>query len=296
MSHKSWCFTLNNYTEEECLKWQAIECSVKWIGKEVGDSGTPHLQGCIVFRKSIRMAKLKELFPRANFSALKDTEWGPNYCLKENLWCYVDNRKPGSRTDIHEFQAAILAGDTNTELHRNHGSMMMRYPNYPKRLRMDTVHDVHQFKWGDKRQCFYIYGPTGVGKSKAVMDIFYPNLVKVKYVNKFMMHYDGHSIVFLDEFKGQIEYNELLELTDPYQPTTINVKGGEEAWNAKTFVITSSSPPEQWYTCDLSELHRRIKVYQFPRDYDECVGTLQWLKWTPAQEGNPGQEQPPGDV
>jgi len=38
-------FTLNNYTEEECNLIQTIPCQWLIYGKEVGEQGTPHLQG-----------------------------------------------------------------------------------------------------------------------------------------------------------------------------------------------------------------------------------------------------------
>ncbi len=49
---KAWCFTLNNYTEEEygALVQQFQTLADKYfyiVGKEVGEHGTPHLQGYI---------------------------------------------------------------------------------------------------------------------------------------------------------------------------------------------------------------------------------------------------------
>jgi len=45
---KRWCFTLNNYTDEDISSIVPIineKCEKALIAKEVGESGTPHLQG-----------------------------------------------------------------------------------------------------------------------------------------------------------------------------------------------------------------------------------------------------------
>lgn len=52
---RGWVFTLNNYTEEEetlalALPWGWHEPSYGVIGKEVGESGTPHFQGYLYFK------------------------------------------------------------------------------------------------------------------------------------------------------------------------------------------------------------------------------------------------------
>jgi hypothetical protein len=47
---KYWCFTWNNYTKEDlsaCLSILKEKCVCGIVGEEIGDSGTPHLQGYI---------------------------------------------------------------------------------------------------------------------------------------------------------------------------------------------------------------------------------------------------------
>lgn len=45
---RRFCFTLNNYTKEEEDYLQAFPCTWLVMGKEVGESGTPHLQGEVI--------------------------------------------------------------------------------------------------------------------------------------------------------------------------------------------------------------------------------------------------------
>jgi len=54
---RGYCFTLNNYTEEQCQKIQSSilkSCRIGFFNKEVGESGTPHLQGYIEFNTKSR--------------------------------------------------------------------------------------------------------------------------------------------------------------------------------------------------------------------------------------------------
>lgn len=83
---KRWCFTLNNYKEgdmEAIIKCCSSNSSNYIIGKEVGESGTPHLQGYIEFNKKIRPLNLIELGCHWE-KAKGNREANIKYCSKDN--------------------------------------------------------------------------------------------------------------------------------------------------------------------------------------------------------------------
>ena len=71
---KYWCFTLNNPTSDERDKILALDGDRQLeylvFGNEVGDSGTPHLQGFVAFVARVRLTQLKQVISeRAHFEA-----------------------------------------------------------------------------------------------------------------------------------------------------------------------------------------------------------------------------------
>lgn len=108
------CFTLNNYTEEECslLKdFSATECvDYMIVGKEVGKSGTPHLQGFISVRPSFlkakdgNVSKWKSLCPalhRAHLeSAYGSDHQSKDYCSKDGQ-IFLEIGTPATKVQSH---------------------------------------------------------------------------------------------------------------------------------------------------------------------------------------------------
>ena len=89
---KRWGFTLNNYTDDELVlintRFKAL-ADYATVGKEIGEQGTPHLQGYVEFKKKIRPRTAVGI-PRIHWGdkdgkpARGSREDNSNYCSKED--------------------------------------------------------------------------------------------------------------------------------------------------------------------------------------------------------------------
>lgn len=114
---RKWCFTLNNYTtmEEEELNVAMSQKNYSYIyGFEIGDEGTPHLQGYIEHKHDIEFNTLKKMMPRAHIEKAKGTkQQNIDYCSKSGK--YKTNFEMPEKLDdpldgfeLKPFQKTIL--------------------------------------------------------------------------------------------------------------------------------------------------------------------------------------------
>lgn len=72
---RRWCFTVNNYTEEDCAVLSALDCKSIVVGKEVGETGTLRLQGFVKFKATKRLSAVKKISPKAHWEQANRDDW-----------------------------------------------------------------------------------------------------------------------------------------------------------------------------------------------------------------------------
>lgn len=90
---KKWCFTLNNYDDDDVIKmidyFKSLDIEYI-IGKEHSASGTPHLQGYVELKKKSRPSMFKGLpfkWNKAHWEVARGTTWDNiKYCSKEGFF------------------------------------------------------------------------------------------------------------------------------------------------------------------------------------------------------------------
>lgn len=81
---KRWIFVINNYTQSDVVTVVTKFGKYGKCQEEVGENGTPHLQGCCIFESNQRLSALKKLHPTAHWEVMRGTlEQAEEYCTKE---------------------------------------------------------------------------------------------------------------------------------------------------------------------------------------------------------------------
>ena len=78
---RNYCFTHNNYKDTEIE--DNVECQYIIYGKEVGASGTPHLQGLIRFKNDKSLKQVIGLLPGSHVEPAKALHAAIEYCKKD---------------------------------------------------------------------------------------------------------------------------------------------------------------------------------------------------------------------
>lgn len=298
-------FTLNNYTAEEHEAIKHIECTWMIIGQEVGDEGTPHLQGAIVFGKQYRFAAVKRLpgLARAHIERMAGQPChSADYCSKQDPHPYHKGimPNPGKRNDIHRAVQRIQAGETLQDLagDEDGGVAVVKY--YKG---LSVLRSMQAPIRREPPLILWLHGPTGVGKTKAAYDfgesLGDPGRIWISHGSlQWFDGYDGQQLAILDDLRTKhCAFHFLLRLLDRY-PMSVPFKGGYVNWNPKYIIITAPySPTEMWSLRTPEDKQQLIRRCSHILSYtaDEQPDLSQYIPITaePASSSQPDTTKQP---
>lgn len=117
---KRWCFTLNNYTDDDLTRVKDFltpeTCVFAIVGKEVGDSGTRHLQGFIHFRARKTFVSVHKALPGAHLEVSKGTDIENQVYCKKGGDVFVEVGVPAHKNEVNSsfvdaYRLADLVAD-----------------------------------------------------------------------------------------------------------------------------------------------------------------------------------------
>lgn len=133
---KRWCFTLNNYDDGAVRDLVALaqECQYLVFGRETAASGTPHLQGFVIFQSNHRAAAAKrKINERAHVETARGTsKQASDYCKKEGNFEEFGElpANQGKRTDFEDLKTWVVehpSKPTAAEIAAEFGHLYIKY-------------------------------------------------------------------------------------------------------------------------------------------------------------------------
>ncbi len=139
----AFCFTINNYNDGDLVAIQASDLySYGVIGKEVGESGTPHLQGFVRLNKRTRVKTGTKAFQalcgnKAHITVAKGSaKQNRTYCSKDGDFVeWGTPPAPGKRMDLIAMRDAIIDEASWETLALEHTKAHARYHKWGEMLR-----------------------------------------------------------------------------------------------------------------------------------------------------------------
>ena len=257
--------TINNpddygYTEESLkLKLGSLKsCIYYCFSKEIGNvEHTPHYHVYIVYKYPKLFSTIKKAFPEAHIDKVLGTHsQARDYVLKDGKW--KDTDKEDTRIDGTQIEFGTLPPDrastsdikgviyelikdglSTYEILELHPECMGDISTIERvRLILKEEEYRHTFR---KLEVTYIYGKTGTGKSRSVMEQWgYENVYRVTdYAKHPFDTYNGQDVVVFEEFRSSLQIQDMLNYLDGYPLTLPARYSNKVACFTKVYILTN---------------------------------------------------------
>lgn len=253
-------------------KLSAFQSAIYWcMGDEIGlDEQTLHTHIFIAFSAPVRFSTIKNAFPEAHIEkSLGTAEENRDYITKSGKWENSDKHgtviadtfeewgtlpeeRQGRRSDLTLLYALIKSGASNFEILEENPNFLIRLSDIEK-VRQTIHAEENRTKWRDL-EVTYLYGPTGIGKTRGVMERFgYDHVCRVTdYAHPFET-YRGEDVIIFDEFRSQLDIADMLNYLDGYPVTLPCRYNNRQACFTKVFIISNIQLSEQYPTSRLEQ-------------------------------------------
>lgn len=239
----------------DCIYWCMCD--------EVGEQGTPHTHLYLVFQNAKEFQTIHRRFYGAHIEAARGThQENRDYIRKEGK--YQDTEKADTNLpDTFEesgqlpaesdrrmkqseaILAMIEAGASNAEILRAYPSAMNHLPRI-EQARQTLLEEKYRDAFRGL-QVTYIWGKTGVGKTRGIMERYgYRNVYRVtNYKNPFD-GYKGEPVILFDEFRSSLPLEDMLKYMEGY-PLNLPARFSDRAACFEAVYVVSNIPMEKQY-------------------------------------------------
>lgn len=273
---KNWVFTLNNYTDKDLEELASWPVRYLKFGKEVGELGTPHLQGYVVMHQVCRLTRLKKMCARAHWEQMKGRlEHNDAYVEKEGDWTEIGDKpitqKRKGELNAERWELALQAIKEN-RIEEVPADIVIQYGRSFQAIR-SLFREFDLSDTADKMEWYY--GASRTGKSRKAREEN-PNAY-IKMCNKWWDGYNGEEVVLLEDFdkdhKGLCHH---LKIWGDRYKFPAEFKGGKMDIRPRKLIVTSNyHPSEIWDTPqELEPILERFRITEFVKEYCQYSDTF----------------------
>ena len=267
---RKWQLTINNPTEKGftheriraelgCLKSVIYWC----MADEIGENGTYHTHVYIQGKGAMRFSTIKKRFDSAHIEMAKGTALqNREYVAKSGKWekdkkheTCVDGtfeewgempvERQGARNDLADLHAMVKEGLSDYDILEQMPEAMLQLDKI-QLTRQVIVQEKYKNSWRDLT-CAYIYGDTGTGKTRSVMEKYgYENVFRVTdYFHPFD-NYRGQDVIIFEEFRSGFRIADMLNYLDGYPLELPCRYVNKYACYTKVYIISNIPLSEQY--------------------------------------------------
>lgn len=269
-SYRKYQLTINNPTEHGFThdlirqNLESLKSLLYWcMCDEIGEQGTPHTHIYAAFKNAVMFSTIQQRFYGAHIEAAKGSHReNRDYIRKEGKWRDTDKAETNLPDTFEESgelpeemgkygkqSEAILAmledGASNAEILRAYPSAMNHLPRI-EQARQTLQEERYREEWRTLHTT-YIYGATGVGKTRHVMEKHgYTNVYRVTNYDHPFDGYKGEPVILFDEFRSSLPLADMLKYLEGY-PLMLPARYADKVACFTEIYIISNIPLEKQY-------------------------------------------------
>ncbi len=260
---RKWQITINNpidkgYTHEKIKELlNEFKSLIYWcMSDEIGENLTYHTHIYLACSSAVRFSTIKNKFDGAHFEMANGTsQQNKDYVFKEGKWAKdkkkdtnlvntheeygeVPIERQGARNDLHDLYDMIKQGMSNYDIIELEPNYMMNIDKIERSRQIVREEKYkNEFRKLDVR---YIYGSTGVGKTRGIMEMHgYQNIFRVTDYQHPFDNYKGQENIIFEEFRSSLKIQDMLNYLDGYPLELPCRYANKIACFTKVYIITN---------------------------------------------------------
>lgn len=189
------------------------------------------------------------------------------YCSKDGKFIQAgDKPSQGARTDLKLLGDQLIKGEQTIDNILIENPIL--YHQYGRTLEKIADLSLKNKKRTKQTKGIWIHGKTGTGKSLKAFEMAGEDHYLFPYDDEWHDDYKHQKTVIIDDFRGQIQYSQLLRMVDIHNNCKLRRRNKSPLYfTSETVIITSALPPHEVYNNlsqndKLDQLLRRFEIIE----------------------------------